>query len=155
MTCYISQIDIDPDVILSRQYSLNANDQSLRAMDKIGSVWNSPPMSASTFLSVYRVLSVARSSLTRVVGASYVSLIKLRNALRGVEEIRNSTLVKKYEELFISVKTWGAFEYSDIKLNKIHSFQTVPGFVTEFEQELDKKPGVAPDVCYLFPWLFF
>jgi len=73
------------------------------------------------------------------------------NMLREVEGIRNSALVKKYKNIFICVNKWGAFGQSDIDRNKIHRCKTVPGFVTRFEQELDEKPGVATDVCYLFP----
>ena len=68
------------------------------------------------------------------------------NKLREVEGIRNSALVKKYKNIFICVNKWGAFGQSDIDRCK-----TVPGFVTRFEQELYEKPGVATDVCYLFP----
>jgi hypothetical protein len=47
------------------------------------------------------------------------------------------------------VKEWGAFESSDIERNGIHRCDggtPVPDFVTKFEQELDSKPGLAPDV---------
>ena len=40
---------------------------------------------------------------------------------------------------------------SDIEENglQIHYYGAVPEFVAEFEQKLDSKPGLAPDVCTL------
>jgi hypothetical protein len=75
--------------------------------------------------------------------------------LREVTEILDSALVKKYEDIFIKVKERGTFQYSDIERNKIHIRGTAPDFVAEFEQELDKKPGVAPDVCYFLASTIF
>lgn len=31
---------------------------------------------------------------------------------------------------------------------------TIPGFVAEFERELDSKPGLALDVCRFFDYPF-
>jgi hypothetical protein len=65
------------------------------------------------------------------------------------EEVRESALVEMYADTFIKVKGWEAFHESDIGENKIYGYcSTVPGFVAELEQELDRKPGVSPDVCY-------
>jgi hypothetical protein len=54
-----------------------------------------------------------------------------------------------YEDIFIKVKAWGTFMGSDIEENglQIHYYGAVPEFVAEFEQKLDSKPGLAPDVC--------
>lgn len=68
-------------------------------------------------------------------------------------------LVTEYEDIFIKVKEWGTFESSDIERNGIQicgdDGTPVPDFVTEFERELDIKPGLAPDVCcflYYYPF---
>jgi hypothetical protein len=46
------------------------------------------------------------------------------------------------------VKAWGTFESSDIENNGLQMpCNEVPEFVAEFEQKLDRKPGLAPDVC--------
>jgi hypothetical protein len=108
---------------------------------------NSPPISASTFLSVYRMEWVSRLLTTRVVSASYVSLIKLRISLREVEGILNSDFVKKYEDTFIKVKKRGSYKESDIDENHIRLETSAPGFVSDFEQQLDSQPGPADDVC--------
>ncbi|KAH9983544.1 hypothetical protein BJV74DRAFT_849924, partial [Russula compacta] len=65
----------------------------------------------------------------------------------------NSDLVKGYEDFFITVERWGAFGSSDIGLNNIRKCHTpVPGYVTKLEQELQRKPGLAPDVCYFLDY---
>jgi hypothetical protein len=69
------------------------------------------------------------------------------NTLRE-EEVRDSALVQMYADIFIKVKGWGAFYESDIGENKIYEYCTVPGFVAELEQELDRKLGLSPNVCY-------
>jgi len=82
-------------------------------------------------------------------------LVEVRNMLREAREILDSALVKEYEDIFIRVKMWRAFGFSDIERNKIHKFQTVPDFVAKFEHQLDKKPGVAPNVCYFLSLTIF
>ncbi len=55
------------------------------------------------------------------------------------------------------MKEWGAFESSDIERNGIHRCDDgtpVPDFVTKFEQELDSKAGLAPDVCRFLDYSF-
>jgi hypothetical protein len=50
------------------------------------------------------------------------------------------------------VKTWGTFESPDIENNGLEMPYRgkVPEFVAKFEQKLDSKPGLAPDVwCFL------
>jgi hypothetical protein len=78
------------------------------------------------------------------------------NTLRE-EEVRDSALVAMYADTFIKVERWGAFHESDIGKNKIYKYhtETGPGFVTELEQELDKKPGMSPDVCYFVSLTIF
>jgi hypothetical protein len=81
----------------------------------------------------------------------------LTNTLPEGDKFLYSTLVKEYEDIFIKVKQWGAFESSDIERNGIHIFHDktlVPDFVAKFEQELDSKPGLAPDVCCSFDYSF-
>ena len=57
-------------------------------------------------------------------------------------------VLREYEDIFIKVKRWGAFEGSDIKGNGLRKYVgTVPDFVAEFERKSDGKPGLAPDVC--------
>lgn len=70
----------------------------------------------------------------------------------------SADFVKAYEDTFINVKEWGVFESSDIERNGIRMSRrnkaTVPGFVAEFERELDSKPGLALDVCRFFDYPF-
>jgi hypothetical protein len=77
----------------------------------------------------------------------------LTNALPEGDGFLDSGLVREYEDIFINVVESGAFESSDIEWNGIRISKTlVPGFVVKFEQELNSKPGLAPDVCcVLFP----
>jgi hypothetical protein len=76
------------------------------------------------------------------------SLGYLTNALPEGDEVPDSGLVREYEDIFIKVVESGAFESSDIERNGIRISKTlVPSFVVKFEQELDSKPGLAPDVC--------
>jgi hypothetical protein len=67
-----------------------------------------------------------------------------------------ASLVKEYKDILIKVGEWGAFEASDIKRNDLDIFfhGTVPDFVAKFERELDRKPGLAPDVCCLLDHTF-
>ena len=64
-----------------------------------------------------------------------------------------STLLNDYEDMFITVKQWQTFHYSDIDRNYIYDSTNripVPDFVTNFERMLDRKPGLRPDVgCIL------
>jgi hypothetical protein len=69
------------------------------------------------------------------------------NTLREVEEILNSALVEKYEDIFIKVEKRGSYRESDIDENDIWLETSAPDFVSDFEQELDSKPGLAVDVC--------
>jgi hypothetical protein len=69
----------------------------------------------------------------------------------------NSDLVIEYENLFIKVKEWDAFDDSDVERNGLCEYDDgipVPEFVAEFEQKLDSKPGVAPDVCCFLDYSF-
>jgi hypothetical protein len=70
------------------------------------------------------------------------------NTLREVEGILNSAFVKKYEDTFIKVKKRGSYKESDINENHIRLETSAPDFVSNFEQQLDSKPGLADDVCY-------
>jgi len=65
------------------------------------------------------------------------------------DAILDSTLVRENEDAFIKVKDRGAFESSDIEQNVVHFDDETPfpDFVAKFEQELDSKPSLAPDVC--------
>ncbi len=50
---------------------------------------------------------------------------------------------------------WGAFEDSDVERNNICIWRDttpVPDYVANSELELERKPGLAPDVCYLFDY---
>ena len=57
--------------------------------------------------------------------------------------------LEEYKDLFIMTTIWGGFGDEDIEDNDLSIFvnEPAPDFVTEFERELDAKPGVAPDVC--------
>jgi hypothetical protein len=65
-------------------------------------------------------------------------------------------LVRNYEDIFIKVKEWGAFEGSDIEGNGLREYGggTVPDFVADFERELDGKPRLASDVCCFLDYSF-
>jgi hypothetical protein len=65
--------------------------------------------------------------------------------------------VKEYENIFIKVKEWDAFDDSDIERNGLREHRDwtpAPEFVSEFEQELDRKPGLATDVCCFLDYSF-
>jgi len=67
--------------------------------------------------------------------------------------------VKEYENIFIKVKEWDAFDDSDIERNGLREHRDVDGtpapeFVSEFEQKLDRKPGLATDVCCFLDYSF-
>jgi len=66
----------------------------------------------------------------------------------GFVQRLDSALVSEYEDIFIKVKEWGAFEMSDIERNGLRQFVggTVPDFVAKFERELHSKAGLAPEV---------
>jgi hypothetical protein len=64
--------------------------------------------------------------------------------------VLDSNLLEEYNDFFIEVTKWGAFESSDIELSNVWEATSVPDFVAEFEGKLDNKPGLAPDVrCFL------
>jgi len=73
------------------------------------------------------------------------------NALPEVGQTVDSALLEEYEDIFIKVKEWGAFNKSDMDKNGLCTFdEEVPDFVAEFERELDRKPGLPSDVsCFL------
>ena len=73
----------------------------------------------------------------------------LMNALPEDDRSIDSGLVREYEDIFIRVKQWGAFEDSDIVRNDLceDGSQQKPDFVAELERKLDSEPGLAPDVC--------
>ena len=60
-----------------------------------------------------------------------------------------SALAREYKDIFIKVKKWGAFEWSDVRRNGLNILYTgtAPEFVVDFEQKLNSKPCLAPDVC--------
>jgi hypothetical protein len=66
--------------------------------------------------------------------------------------------VGDYEDIFIKVKEWGAFDGSDIERSGIRMFSEgcapVPDFVANLEQKLDSKPGLDPDVCFFLDHCF-
>jgi hypothetical protein len=81
----------------------------------------------------------------------------LTNTLPEGDKLLDSAHVKEYEDIFIKVNGLGAFESSDIERNGIHvsyNRTLVPDFVAKFEQELDSKPGLAPDVCCFLDYSF-
>jgi hypothetical protein len=57
-------------------------------------------------------------------------------------------VTRECEDFFIKVKEWRAFEGPDIEGNGLRKYVDgiVPGFVVEFERELDGKP-VWPLMC--------
>jgi len=58
-----------------------------------------------------------------------------------------------YSDTFIHVSKWGSFDFSDIDENEVRDMTwvtSVPDFVTNFERELDSKPGLTVNVCYYF-----
>ena len=57
--------------------------------------------------------------------------------------------LSKYEDVFIEVEKRGFFKGSDIDQNGIRVETLVQDFVANFEHELDSKPALAFDVCYL------
>jgi len=53
------------------------------------------------------------------------------------------------------VNRWGSFEHSDIERNDIDVWDgTTPNYVRKSERELERKPGLAPDVCYFLDYSF-
>ena len=78
------------------------------------------------------------------------------NALPEGDKPVDSGLVREYEDIFIKVKQWGTFESSDIERNglRIYVDGTVPDFVAEFERELHRKAGLAPEVCCFLDYSF-
>ncbi len=63
----------------------------------------------------------------------------------------DSVFVREYEDIFVKVKQWGAFEEFDVVGDEIHMCSEVgapvPDVVTDLERELDSRPGLALDVC--------
>ena len=81
----------------------------------------------------------------------------LTNALPEGDEYLDSALIKYYEDIFISVGQFGAFESSDLDLSYIsryHDATPVPDFVAESERDLQRKSGLATDVCYFLDYSF-
>lgn len=66
------------------------------------------------------------------------------------DRVLKSELVKEYHNIFIMVHRFGHFQYSDIGLNDVRSVASVPDFVINFEQGLDRRPGVDPDCVVEF-----
>ncbi len=70
----------------------------------------------------------------------------------------NSDFVGEYEDIFIKVIQWHAFEESDMVGNDIYICGEVavrvPDVVTDLLQKLDYKPGLAADVCYFLDHSF-
>jgi len=67
----------------------------------------------------------------------------------------DSVLVRDYDDVFVIVNRWRAFESSDIERNNVriwYDTTPVPDYVADSEEELERKPGLAPDVCYLFDY---
>ena len=91
---------------------------------------------------------------TRMVNGSYISpsSARLTNTLLKGERVLDSDLVNNYKAFFINVERFdsGNLRQSDIELNEIVEESRPPEFVTEFEERLDSRPGIAPDVCNLF-----
>jgi hypothetical protein len=87
---------------------------------------------------------VLHASLGPILRSGY-----LTNALPEGGVPVGSALIRDYQDAFIKVKTWGTFESSDIENNglKMPYRGKVPEFVAKFEQKLDCKPGLTPDVC--------
>jgi hypothetical protein len=83
------------------------------------------------------------------VSASYDSFPYLTSAFPEGETLVDSDFVRRYEDIFINVNQWGAFEGSDIERNSLREcvHGRVPDFVAKFERELDGKPRLDPDVC--------
>lgn len=66
--------------------------------------------------------------------------------------------VRDYEDIFIKVKKWGAFEVTDMWWNisgERERYTPVPDFVANLEQELDSKPGLDSDVCCFLDHSFY
>ena len=80
----------------------------------------------------------------------------LTNALHEGDRPVNSDFGGEYQDIFINVKDWGAFDASDISRNglRIYVDGVVPDFVAKFEVELDSKPRLAPDVCCFLGYSF-
>ncbi len=116
-------------------------------MEIISEAWPEPPPNDHLHF-------VARLWLTRVVSTSYARLFALAQgiALPEGDEFVDSALVREYEDIFIKVKEWGAFESSDIERNNLRMYVdgTVSDFVAKFERELQSKTG-SGTLCVLFP----
>jgi len=115
--------------IKAGQYRPTPNDQVLDEMDIISDLWVEPP---DRHLHVFVGLPEGAGSPTLVSA--------------GDDKPLDSGLVREYEDIFIKVKQWGAFESSDIERNglRIYVDGTVPDFVAEFERELHRKAGLTP-----------
>ena len=61
-----------------------------------------------------------------------------------------SDLIKKYENIFMKVNGWGRFARADLKRNGIHGNRLGgPDYVAKFEQMLDRKSSLDPNVrCF-------
>jgi hypothetical protein len=86
------------------------------------------------------------------VSTSYIALSLLRtsdeaNTLPEDEDsVLNSELMREYQEIFIVTNEWGVFHHSDLAWNSIQDTGSAPEFVTNFERELERRPGVEPHV---------
>jgi hypothetical protein len=75
------------------------------------------------------------------------------NPLPEGEPVVESNLVKNFGDLFIEVKNWRGFDFTDIARNGIQICSgemiqvPVPTFVEERERELNSERGLRPDVC--------
>ena len=80
----------------------------------------------------------------------------LTNTLSKDNRPVHHEFVEHYQDIFIKVKRWGAFESSDLDTNGLHIYDEgpVPDFVAKFKQDLDNKPGLDPDVCCFLDYYF-
>jgi hypothetical protein len=124
----------------------------LRPREKISEVWPESPSNSQLHIFVNLSGGVGSPNLV-FVGECFIRPLcpssGYPNPLLEGGKPPDSDFVREYEDFFIKVKQWGAFEGSDIEGNGLRSnvHGTVPDFVVEFERELDDKPGLDPDVC--------
>jgi hypothetical protein len=126
-------------------------------MKRISNVWSEPPPDDHLHLYVTvpgkgsPALSTGNAGSPRALqlGGCFIRLFALDQDLTNPLLEGEAVNYREYEDIFIEVKQWGAFEGSDIEENGLRSYGdgTVPDFVVEFERKLDGKPSLAADVC--------
>jgi hypothetical protein len=138
------------------QDKLDSSDQDQRRLEpfeEIFKVWPEPPSDES--MTTSKFLSISGMDTCRARCVLHMSLDPcsgyLTNPLPEDDRLDGLGFVEDYEDIFITVTEWGAFQASDIERNWIRisseGCTPAPDFVADLEQKLDSKPGLESDVC--------